>query len=82
MFENDDLANEEEARDFANDIGAIFELVSAKNGSNIDKLFDNLLDRFLEDDIQEQVKEIEKNKKVNNSFDIDIIEDKRKKKCC
>ena len=57
-------------------------MVSAKNGSNIDKLFDNLLDKFLEDDIQEQVKEIEKNKKMNNSFDIDIIEDKRKKKCC
>ena len=57
-------------------------MVSAKNGSNIDRLFDNLLDKFLEDDIQEQVKEIEKNKKMNTSFDIAVVEDKRKKKCC
>ena len=82
LFENDDLSNEEEARDFANDIGAIFELGSAKNGTNIDKLFDNLLDRFLKDDIQEQVKEIEKNKKGNTSFDIAVVEDEKKKKCC
>ena len=34
LFENDDLANEE-ARDFANEIGAIFKLVSAKNGNII-----------------------------------------------
>ena len=82
LFENDDLANEEEARDFANEIGAIFKLVSAKSGSNIDKLFDNLLDKFLEDDIQEQVKEIEKNKKMNTSFDIAVVEEKKRKKCC
>ena len=82
LFENDNLANEEEARDFANEIGAIFELVSAKNGSNVDKLFDKLLDRFLEEDIQEKVKEIEKNKKMNTSFDIVVVEEKKKKKCC
>ena len=82
LFENDNLANEEEARDFANEIGAIFELVSAKNGSNVDKLFDKLLDRFLEEDIQEKVKEINKSKKVNTSFDIVVVEEKKKKKCC
>ena len=79
MFENDELANEEEARDFANEIGAIFKLVSAKDGTNIGKLFDKLLDRFLEEDIQEKVKEIEKNKKMNTSFDIAVAEEKKRK---
>ena len=82
LFENDDLANEEEAKDFANEIGAIFKLVSAKSGSNIAELFDDLLDKFLEEDIQKQVKEIEKSKMKDTSFDIDSMEGNKKKKCC
>ena len=82
LFENDDLANEEEAKDFANEIGAIFKLVSAKSGNNIAELFDDLLDKFLEEDIQKQVKEIEKSKMKDTSFDIDSVEGNKKKKCC
>ena len=82
LYENDELANEEEARDFANEIGAIFALVSAKKGNNIDKLFDDLLDKFLEKDIQEKVQVLEKNKGLNSSFSIGNMEDEKKKKCC
>ena len=82
LYENDELANEEEARDFAEEIGAIFALVSAKNGNNIDKLFDDLLDKFLEKDIQEKVQALEKNKRLNSTFSIVSMDDEKKKKCC
>ena len=57
-------------------------MVSAKSGSNIAELFDDLLDKFLEEDIQKQVKEIEKSKMKDTSFDIDSVEGNKKKKCC
>ena len=81
LYEEDNLANEDEAKDFAKEIGAIFSLVSAKEGENLEKLFDKLLDKFLEKDVQEKVKKIEESKKLDNSF---IIGNKMqdKKKCC
>ena len=81
LYEEDNLANEDEAKDFAKEIGAIFCLVSASEGENLEKLFNKVLDKFLEKDVQEKVKKIEESKKIDNSF---IIGNKMegKKKCC
>ena len=76
LYENDDLADEDEAKEFAKEIGALFYLVSAKSGENVTKLFEKLLDKFLEKDIQDKVKEKEK-----SSFNLDSRTEK-KKNCC
>ncbi len=76
LYENDDLADEDEAKEFAKEIGALFYLVSAKSGENVTKLFEKLLDKFLEKDIQDKVKEKEK-----SSFNLDSRIEK-KKNCC
>ena len=67
------MADEEEARDFAKEIGAVFALVSAKNGSNVNQLFEDLLDRFLQKDIQDKVKS-----EMGSNFKLE--EEKQKKK--
>ena len=76
LYENEDLADEEEARDFAKEIGAVFALVSAKNGSNVNQLFEDLLDRFLQKDIQDKVKS-----EMGSNFKLEE-EKQKKKKCC
>ena len=81
LYENDNCVDEQEANNFAKEIGALFFLVSARNGSNISILFDDLLNKFLEKDIQEKVIDIEMGKKSNSSFELDQRK-KRKKKCC
>ena len=81
LYENDDLADEDEAKEFAEEIGALFYLVSAKSGENITKLFEKLLDKFFEKDIQDKVKNIEMNKRERSSFSLESRVEK-KKKCC
>ena len=81
LYENDDLADEDEAKEFAEEIGAVFYLVSAKSGENITKLFQKLLDKFFEKDIQDKVKNIEMNKRERSSFSLESRVEK-KKKCC
>ena len=81
LYENDDLADEDEAKEFAEEIGAVFYLVSAKSGENITKLFEKLLDKFFEKDIQDKVKNIEMNKRERSSFSLESRVEK-KKKCC
>ena len=81
LYENDDLADEDEAKEFAKEIGAVFYLVSAKSGENVTKLFEKLLDKFLEKDIQDKVKNIEMNKRERSSFSLESRVEK-KKKCC
>ena len=81
LYEIDDLADEDEAKEFAEEIGAVFYLVSAKSGENITKLFEKLLDKFFEKDIQDKVKNIEMNKRERSSFSLESRVEK-KKKCC
>ena len=49
LYENDNLANEEEAKAFAKEINGTFMLTSAKSGDGIEKLFDVLVDKILGD---------------------------------
>ena len=76
LYESEKLADEDEAKEFAKEIGAVFSLVSAKSGENISDLFEKLLDKFLEKDTQDKVKKQEK-----STFSLDSRAEK-KKNCC
>ena len=77
----EEQVKEEEAKEFAEKIEAIFMLTSAKTGSNINFLFEKLLRQFLGPAFFSKLDEISKdkgefvniNKKTNN---------KKNKKCC
>ena len=52
---DDEEVSEQEARDFAKEIGAIFALTSAQNNSGIDDLFKNMAKKYLNIDITADV---------------------------
>ena len=77
--------NEEEARNFAVSVGALFKLCSALNNEGINELVDELVDKFLDsvynikkDDLNENTKqnEVQKEFKLNGNYT------KKDKKCC
>ena len=85
LYENEEVL-EEEARNYAKEKDAIFMLVSAKNGNNINVLFNELADKYLEKTFKkveemENIKEDSSKMKLNNNL-------KRRrslfksKKCC
>ena len=81
LYEQEAIS-EKEARQFANEIKAIFMNVSAKNGNNIDLLFESCVKKYLDPKFQVQIEE--KKKEDENSI---IIRKKIKKKtgkksCC
>ena len=83
LYENDNLANEEQAKDFAKKINAIFMLVSSKTGDGIEKLFKELIDRFFESDFSSKYQEMKRKKGNNLSLknESDLNGNKKKKKC-
>ena len=82
-YENE-VVKEEEAREYANSIGAVFMLTSAKNGDNIDLLFDTLVRKYLGPEFTKKVQEMKKDKgeviKVTKSNGNE--KDRKKKRCC
>ena len=60
LYEGDNLADENFAKNFAKEIGATFILTSAKTGEGIEKLFDTLINRFLSPEFQLKYKEMMK----------------------
>ena len=58
LFESDNLADENAAKEFANKIGATFIITSAKTGEGIEKLFDTLIDRFLSPEFKSKYEEM------------------------
>ena len=58
LYENDNLADENQAKEFAQSINATFMLTSAKTGDGIEKLFDTLVDKFLSSDFNSKYKEM------------------------
>ena len=60
LYEGDNLADENEAKKFAQEIGATFLLTSAKTGEGIEKLFDTLTDRFLSPEFNPKLEEMMK----------------------
>ena len=92
---NDEQVDEEKAREFANEIGALFFLTSAKNSSSINDVFIQIAKKYSGNDnvrIKENNEEIqveENQKKDNNNRQGSVKIDnnvnnknEKKKKCC
>ena len=58
LYENEKLANEEQAKAFAKEINATFMLTSAKTGDGIEKLFDTLTDIYLGPEFLKKAREM------------------------
>ena len=69
LYENEEVP-EQEAREFAKSIGAVFSLTSAQNNSGINELFKNLVKKYLDpnasdsDNSQNNVKKPEPNPEI------------------
>ena len=77
--------SEDEGRNYAKEINAIFMLVSAKNGDNINNLFNDIVNLYLEPTFQEKVDEI--SNKDNSSVRLNKVFKKeeemfKSKACC
>lgn len=88
-----EAVNEEEARQYAKDINALYKLVSAENGDGINEIFKMIGERMLTQEFLEKIKNEKNNNNDNNSTNNNkntikniSIEDnkgqKKKKKCC
>ena len=74
--------DEDEARKWADDIGAIFALVSAKEGDCIDLLFDNVVKKYLSPDFVAKINSEKKRKGKTNNLEKSIESKKNKKRFC
>ncbi len=89
MFEEEEKISEEEGRKFAEEVKAVFMLVSAKNGNNIENLFKIVASKYLDPLFQDK---FEGSTKKNDGNSIKIkkhtkeeeqkIVKSRKKGCC
>ena len=61
LYEEEEVT-ENEAKEYAKEIGAIFMLVSAKNGDNVKNLFEDAIRKYLGDDFVKKVEEMKKEK--------------------
>ena len=82
LYENDQLASEEQAKAFANEINAIFMLTSAKTGDGIDKLFDTLADKYLSPNFKPKAEEMKRNRGPSFLVSKKTEEKTEKKGCC
>jgi small GTP-binding protein len=81
LYEEEEVS-ENEAKEFAKEIGAFFMLVSAKTGNNVNQLFEALLRQYLGKEFTKKVEEMKKNKGDTKQLKIDKNKDKKKKGCC
>ena len=82
---DEEAVPEEEAREYAKSIGAVFQLTSAQNNSGINELFKSMGAKYL--DPNEKVDEPEQNQNKNIKIDAQEHkqkdnEQKKKKGCC
>ena len=82
LYENDNLADENHAKEFAQSINATFMLTSAKTGDGIEKLFDTLVDKFLSSDFNSKYKEMKQIKGEIKVLKPNEGEKKKKKGFC
>ena len=77
-----EAVSEEEARNFATEIGAIFRLTSACNNNNIDELFYALGNSYLDPKFQDNIilEKIEKKGETITKLAPDDLKDQVKKK--
>ena len=81
LYENEEV-KENEAREYAQQIGATFMLVSAKSGDNIDLLFDTLVKQYLGPAFTEQLNEMKKEKGETGKLTTQNAKKKKKKSGC
>ena len=92
QYEKENTVDEEEAKKYAGSVNAIFRVVSAKNGDNINDLFNRCLDAYYNLNYPDKVKNIIERRasqrliphnnndgKNNNNKDSNKV---KKKKCC
>ena len=92
QYEKENTVDEEEAKKYAGSVNAIFQVVSAKNGDNINDLFNSCLDAYYNLNYPDKVKNIIERRasqrliphnnndgKNNNNKDSNKV---KKKKCC
>ena len=78
---DEEAVSEQEARDFAKSINAIFALTSAQNNSGVDKLFHDMGNKFLDPNFQEKVNDAKVGKeKAQNTVKLDNKDVKEKNK--
>ena len=82
LYENDELANEQQAKDFAAEIKGIWMSTSAKSGDGIDKLFNTLVDKYLMPEFNMKVAESRGGDRVKLQKDTKNNNNRKKKKCC
>ena len=83
LYEEENLADEAQAKEFAREINATFFLTSAKSGDGIEKLFNTLADQYLSPEFAPKAKEMIK--KRGPSFSVKSKNNKKveeKKNCC
>jgi small GTP-binding protein len=71
----EEKVSEVEAREFADKIGAIFELTSAKNNTGINDIFEKVGNKYLDPNFQDKKKQDEEEKKQEGKSD-NIVLDK------
>ena len=75
----DEKVSESEARDFADKIGAIFELTSAQNNTGIIDLFLDVGNKYLDPNFQQKYKIIEKEKEEKGKDKSIVLNNKENK---
>jgi len=69
LYEEEEIVKEEDARKYAKEINALFNLVSAKNGLGIENLFNDILDAYLKNNYPEKIEKINQARKVSVRLD-------------
>ena len=75
LYEIEIFELENEAKKFAENIGALFMIISAKTGNGIQKLFDNFVDLYLGHSNIKENKYKDNDKNINNEDFIDNVND-------
>ena len=78
LYENEAL-RENEAKEFTDKIGAIFELNSAANNTGITELFKDVWSKYLEPNFQQIIKNVEDDK-INEGKGTNVVLDNQEEK--
>ena len=81
LYDNEQVS-EDEARNFANEIGAVFKLTSASTNQGIEELFKGVGCRVLDPNYSDDSDNSEKKKDSNIKLDEKNTDKKKRKGCC
>ena len=81
LYDNEQVS-EDEARNFANEIGAVFKLTSASTNQGIEELFKGVGCRVLDPNYSDDADNSEKKKDSNIKLDEKNTNKKKRKGCC